>query len=86
MGDYSISKNDQRVWSFNEDKTTAIVGYLDYNIKLGDIIPAMHFDGIIYDCEVFEISGNKIILRKLRMNDIFYQSVIAQKEIENETI
>jgi len=79
-GDYVVLKHDQRVWKFNDDGTTAIVGYLDYDITLGDIIPAMHFDGVIYDCEVSEISDNQISLKKLKVDDIFYQRVISQKE------
>lgn len=82
MGDYEVIQEQESLnknYIFSDTGDHAVVGYLDYELKLGHIIPAMHFDGIIYDCEVVEIIDKTITLRKRKVNDIFYQTTIRER-------
>ncbi len=55
--------------------------FLDEGYRLGDIIQAEDpLRYIIWDCEIIDISGKEIILKKLRPNETWYNSVL--KEIE----
>ena len=53
--------------------------FLDEGYRLGDIIQAEDpLRYIIWDCEIIDISGKEIILKKLRPNEIWYNSVLRE--------
>lgn len=53
--------------------------FLDEAYRLGDIIQAEDpLRYIIWDCEIIDISGKEIILKKLRPNEIWYNSVLRE--------
>ena len=53
--------------------------FLDDGYKLGDIIQAEDpLRYIIWDCEIIDISGKEIILKKLRPNETWYNSVLKE--------
>ena len=55
--------------------------FLDDGYKLGDIIPAEDpLRYIIWDCEIIDISGKEIVLKKLRPNETWYKSVLKEFE------
>jgi len=55
--------------------------FLDDGYKLGDIIQAEDpLRYIIWDCEIIDISGKEIILKKLRPNQTWYNSVLKELE------
>ena len=53
--------------------------FLEEGYRLGDIIQAEDpLRYIIWDCEIIDISGKEIILKKLRPNEIWYNSVLRE--------
>ena len=55
---------------------TEVYGYYGGSvIMIGDILLSTDVDGLPWDCEVTEIHENIASLKKLRVNEIFYNYV-----------
>ena len=51
--------------------------FLDEGYRLGDIIQAEDpLRYIVWDCEISEILGQEIVLKKLRPNELWYRMVV----------
>jgi hypothetical protein len=68
------------IMTFDDDNTFTYYDTFINSFKLHDIIPMTHLNGCIYDCEITKMDGDKIYLKKLRVNSIFYDIVQKEKE------